>query len=434
MSLGGFIRRSTYWANDFIHGRPIRKHYKDIKKILNNQNSDGVNIQKEHLDNLLNYAVENVRFYSFYSPDDIKSFPVINKFLIRENYESFKVNQSKIPGHKGKLHVQRTSGSSGTTLTVLEDKRKRNRLVAELKYFGELAGYRSHEKLAYLRIWVKSQAKSKVQSFRENIYAINSSKIDNEMLSALCIKIKKNRIIAILGYASWYDKLLDYIERNSIKLPSLKVVLAGSEMLQPTTKKGLKKALSCKVVSRYANQEQGILGQDKDEDENYYLNHGSYYFEFLKLDSDEKAAPGELCRIIVTDLFNYAFPLIRYDTGDTGTYINENMNSNGLAVLSKLYGRRWDLIYAPNGAVIHPITLAAIIKHYSEVELWQFIQKDNSRYELKLKLSRDIDLSDFTMQLKNVFGSNSQIDILIVEDIPVLASGKRKPIVNEWKK
>ncbi len=434
MSLGGFIRRATYWTNDFFHKSQIRTHYKDIERILNNENNFGKIIQKKHLNNILRHAVENSKFYSRYSYDNVGSFPVINKFVIRENYESFKIENSKIPEHRGKLHIQQTSGSSGTTLTVLQDKRKRNRLVAELKYFGKIAGYKSHEKLAYLRIWVKSQAKSKTQSFRENIYAINSSRIDEEMLSSLCSKIDKKKIIAILGYASWYDKLLDYLENNSIKLPSLKVIFAGSEMLQPTTKVGLKKILNCKVISRYANQEQGVLGQDNDDDENYYLNHGSYFFEFLKLDSDETAAPGELCRIVVTDLFNYAFPLIRYDTGDTGTYISENKNSNGLTVLSKLYGRRWDLIYAPDGAVIHPITLAAIIKHYNKVELWQFIQKAQNKYELRLKLNGDIDLTDFLQQLKRVFGAESKIDILLVKNIPVLSSGKRKPIVNEWKK
>nr|WP_320022416.1 hypothetical protein [uncultured Draconibacterium sp.] len=434
MSLGGFIRRTTYWTKDFFHKSPIRKHYNDIKKILDNKNNVGTKIQKKHLDNILKHAVKNANFYSEYNTNEIKSFPVINKFLIRESYESFKINQTNIPEHKGKLHVQQTSGSSGTTLTVLEDKRKRNRLVAELKYFGEIAGYRSHEKMAYLRIWVKSQAKNRIQSFRENIYAINSSRIDDEMLFNLCSKINKNKITAILGYASWYDKLLEYIERNSITLSSLKVVFAGSEMLQPTTKQGLKKALDCKVYSRYANQEQGVLGQDKDDDENYYLNHGSYYFEFLKLDSDEKAAPGELCRIVVTDLFNYSFPLIRYDTGDTGTYSIGNTKSNGLPILTMLYGRRWDLIYTPDGTVIHPITMAAIIKNFSKVELWQFVQKDQSCYELRLKLDGEIDLSDLITHLKIALGNDSHIEIILVDDIPVLASGKRKPIINEWKK
>ena len=37
-------------------------------------------------------------------------------------------------------------------------------------------------------------------------------------------------------------------------------------------------------------------------------------------------------------------------------------------------------------------------------------------------------------ELKSVLGEAANINIEQVDDIPVLASGKRKPVVNEWKK
>ncbi|MFW6326977.1 MAG: hypothetical protein ACOC2F_01555, partial [Bacteroidota bacterium] len=101
MSLGGFIRRSTYWTNDYFLKSPIRSHYKDIKKILNNEDNAGKITQKKHLNNLLKHAVENSIFYSKFNYNAIESFPIINKFIIRENYENFKVEYSKIPEHKG---------------------------------------------------------------------------------------------------------------------------------------------------------------------------------------------------------------------------------------------------------------------------------------------------------------------------------------------
>ena len=48
----------------------------------------------------------------------------------------------------------------------------------------------------------------------------------------------------------------------------------------------------------------------------FIINNASYHIKFLKLDSDENADIGELSRIVVTDLFNYATPMIRHDTGD----------------------------------------------------------------------------------------------------------------------
>lgn len=432
MSLGGLIRRSAFWANDFLHASPIRMLYNDIDRILNTP-TVGAALQRQHLYNMVDHAVKNTTYYSKYKDCAFDSFPVMNKYLLRENYESISVEQNLIPQHTGVMHIQRTSGSTGTPLAVPQDKRKRNRRIAELKYFGNIAGYQSHEKMTQLRIWTRWHSKPRLQSFRENIFPIDCSRIDDQMLSDLCRMIKKKRITAMWGYASWYDKLAEFIERNSVRLPSIKVIIAGSEMLKPSTRQSLKRSLQCKVISRYSNEEQGILGQDRDEDDHYYLNHASYYFEFLKLDNDTKAEPGEIARIVVTDLFNYAFPMIRYDTGDTGMYMDENDQSNGFPVLSKIYGRLLDLVYDTTGTAIHPMTLARILKNYDKIKHWQFIQKNANLYELKLQLTDGMDTAGCVRQLQQVFGDNAQIEISLVNDIPVLSSGKRKPVVNEWK-
>ncbi len=428
MSLGGFIRRNIYWTIDRLKGSPVLQHYKDIKQILKNND---VAKQRKHLQNLLDYSTKYSKFYSAFQGEKLQMFPVMNKELLRKNYDNICVDIVHVPFHQGKMHIQRTSGSTGTPLAIPQDFRKRNRRIAELKYFGNLAGYKSHEKLAQLRIWTKWQSKSKIQTFYENIYAIDCSKIDDKMLLKLTQLIKQKRIVALWGYASWYDRLVDFIEKYSIQLFGLKTVIAGSEMLNPATRRKLTKLLNCNVVSRYSNEEQGILGQDRVNDERYYLNYASYYFEFLKLDSNENANPGDLCRIVVTDLFNYAFPMIRYDTGDTGVFVEEKNNS--MIILNKIYGRLLDLVFDTNQVAVHPMVLARILKNYDEIELWQFIQKDMDKYELKLKLSTEMDLADCIIQLKEIFGQNAQIEVKLIDDIPVLASGKRKPVLNVWK-
>jgi phenylacetate-CoA ligase len=166
----------------------------------------------------------------------------------------------------------------------------------------------------------------------------------------------------------------------------------------------------------------------------FYLNHASYIFEILKFDSNEPAEFGELGRIVITDLYNYAFPIIRYDTGDIGKFEKPNEYSNGYPVLAKLYGRRYDLIYTTDCSPIHPITFGRELKHYSEIVQWQFIQKAEKEYILNVQLrANKLDEEDVINQLKNIVGSDSEIAINYVDDIPVLSSGKRKPVVNEWK-
>jgi len=150
MSLDGFIKRNLYWANDRLHGRPVLQHYTDIRRILENRDSRK---QARHLQDLLKHAKTHSRFYASLPTDDLFSLPVMNKETIRKNYHDICVPVADVPFHQGKMHIQRTSGSTGMPLAVPQDLRKRNRRVAELKYVGALAGYKSHEKMAQLRIW-----------------------------------------------------------------------------------------------------------------------------------------------------------------------------------------------------------------------------------------------------------------------------------------
>ena len=186
------------------------------------------------------------------------------------------------------------------------------------------------------------------------------------------------------------------------------------------------------IVECYANEENGVLAQQKVSDNNYYLNNGSYIFEILKLESDEPAEYGELGRIVITDLYNYAFPMIRYDTGDTAILEKGNDISGGWDYVSKLYGRRLDLIYDANGNPIHPMNFARVLKNFSGIKQWQFIQKTEKEYLLKLNAEINIDQKRIIQEILNIVG-NGNVSIEFVDDIPVLASGKRKPVICEWK-
>jgi len=439
MSLGSFIRRNIYWVNDFFNKSPIRKQYNDIKSILDNKNDVGFFVQKQYIEKILKHAVQHTRFYSGCNPNNIETFPIINKIIIQENYDNYKVDILHIPEHSGGLFTQRTSGSTGTPFAVLHDSRKRKRRIAELKYFGKIIGFQSHEKLVQLRAWNSWQSKTKSQSIKENIIPIDISNLNDGKFAELCHIIKNKKAIALRGYASSIDLIAQYVKSNNIQLPSLKIIIAGSETLLDSTRVLVTQYIGCNIISQYANEENGILAQEsiknKGAENHFYLNHASYYFEIFKLDKDEPASFGELGRIVVTDLFNYAMPLIRYDTGDTGIMLESDEYSNGFPVLSKLYGRRLDLIYDRHNNPVHPMAIGRILKNYPDIVQWQFIQKNQSKYLLKIKTA-DMEKSEDCMEkLKELLGgADVVINMELVDEITVLASGKRKPVVNEWKR
>lgn len=437
MSLNGFFKRSLYWTNDLLHGRKVRKHYDELKCVMQSYDK-GKKIQNERLAEILKHAADNTDFYKKYSGKSLDQFPVMNKSKLIENYDSIVVPVHKIPEQETEnVHLQKTSGSTGTPFAVYQDSRKRHRRVAELKFFGEMVGFKSHEKLAQCRIWTNWQSKTKSQSFRENIFPINVSKMDNDTLQELCNTVKENKITAIRAYASWYDNLLKFILENESNdfLKTINVMFSTSEALNPETKKFFKEKYNIPIVECYADEEAGILAHQMVNSDIFLLNHASYIFEILKLDSDEPAEYGEIGRIVLTDLFNYAFPLIRYDTGDTAVLEKGNKETNGWDYISKLYGRRLDLIYDIEGNPTHPMSFARVLKNLPGIVQWQFIQKDKSEYLLKLNIQKDsFDLENTISQIKQIVGHDANIITEYVDDIPVLASGKRKMVICEWKK
>ncbi len=436
MNVKSLFLRSTYWINDWLHGSLVRNQYLDIKRIQ--ESHDGAKLKERHLNDILSFAVENSTFYSKCDPHDLMSFPVVNKTVLRSNYDLIKVPEDRIPFQKGEVHIQHTSGSTGTPFCVPQDTGKRIRRIAELKYFGEIVGFKSHDPLVHLRIWTRWQNKSRLQSFRENIIAFDMSNLGENRLRELCQVINKKHVSCLRGYASSFGLLARYVQEHNIKLPSLKIIIAGSEALLDDVRDMVKTNIGCNIISQYANEENGILAQESISSDNreFYLNQASYNFEILKMDSDEPAEFGELGRIVLTDYYNYAFPIIRYDTGDLAILEKGNKLSNGFPYFSRLYGRRLDLIYNTKGEPVSAMTLSRCLKYYPNILQWQFIQKEEMKYLLKIVLKKNSTLneSEIIKLLKETFGNDAEIIFEYVNEIPVLNSGKRKPVVCEYVK
>src|SRR5690606_35186909 len=110
--------------------------------------------------------------------------------------------------------------------------------------------------------------------------------------------------------------------------------------------------------SRYSTEETGVLAHQCRTAGGHHLNTASYVFEFLKLDADIPAEPGEPARIVVTDLFSYGMPLIRYDIGDVGVLGADSCSCGcQLPVLLEIQGREVEQVYDVVGQRVSPFAI-----------------------------------------------------------------------------
>jgi phenylacetate-CoA ligase len=77
----------------------------------------------------------------------------------------------------------------------------------------------------------------------------------------------------------------------------------------------IEKNILCKVTNRYGNAEFGVIAHAKSDDHYNKLKvfQNAFYVENC-----------ESSNLIVTNLTNYGFPLLRYDTGDVATVRRES--------------------------------------------------------------------------------------------------------------
>lgn len=195
--------RWKFWITDFLKGSPIAKPYREIGNILGGNKY----LIDNKLQALLEYSNKYSRYYSNIKSFNLQDYPVMNKALLIANADAIRVPDNVIPGQVGDVFIQRTSGSTGTPLAVPQDTKKRIRRIADLKYFNQLVGFKSHAPLIQLRIWNQWQNKSKKQIKRENIYPFNCTDLSDAHLKELCELMIETKCVAMYLVSTYLQSM-----------------------------------------------------------------------------------------------------------------------------------------------------------------------------------------------------------------------------------
>ncbi len=433
MMLDERLRWYGFWALDMLRGGSVGKYYKQIRESYRKGTS--VQETEDKIKKLIAHAVRTTEFYGNYPEDvSLRELPVVNKDTFRNHYESFLSEPYKnAPDNR----TMCTSGSTGTPLAMVQNKDKIDHNTAGGIFMGALGGYYIGMKEAFIRVWVNNVKKSRLALLAENLIMMDSSSMDDEALGEMCRILKKKKVKCLVGYSSALGEISRFISQNGIDTGdfSVRSIIPISEAMPVGVRKRLKEQFHCPVKAWYSNEENGIMGIQRSGDESYYIDTESYYYELLKMDSDEPAAPGELGRIVITDLYNYAFPILRYDNGDLAVARRTEKNGRFRLYLTELYGRRSDLIYDCNGKALTPYIITNNMWDVQGVKQFRFIQEAPARYILCLNGDREkMNVEEIVGRIRPYLGERAELLVEYVDEIPVLNSGKRKYIENRCER
>ena len=191
----------------------------------------------------------------------------------------------------------------------------------------------------------------------------------------------------LLVYPTILDALTRLVAERGIRIPSLSRIRTVGETLRPSVREAAAEAFSAHVVDAYSSQEVGYIAIECPDGEGYHAMAETLIVEVLDARGGP-CAPGETGRITVTDLHNFATPIVRYDIGDYAEVGSPCPCGRGLPTLAKVLGRERNLIAMPDGTRHWPLVGYAGFRAIAPVKQYQFVQVAPTRIDVTLAVQR----------------------------------------------
>lgn len=420
-----FVNENQYWSKDQIYDYQLR-----------------------HLRKLVRHAYANVPYYrnmmqtKGMHPDDVKSlddlshFPVISKKEILDNYSDFLARDFE------RYHPweKTTGGTTGVPLKYYNDTKSWGLYWATKIRAFQWGGYRlGKDELVILKGGTilagdgEYRFKTKVWRWIQKNYTVPIINMTDETMSMYAKNVKRKKIKYMRGFPSAIYTFARWAKENNVYF-KLNRIFTTAEMLLPHQRALIEEVFGCNIIDTYGCGD-GMAGASQcNLSDKFHMIIETSIMELLNSDYTNKAAPGETGEIVVTALHDYAMPFIRYAPGDQAIVSEEQCTCGiTLPTLDKIIGRTSDVFYLPNGRVLNGISIAFDI-WTDKIRKWQLIHEKPTLIIAKLMVTEAYNRED-EQTLINLLRANAgegiDIEIQVVDDIPLTKAGKHKFVISK---
>lgn len=403
---------------------------------------------------LIQHAYKNTDYYrevinnlgekidNFNNIDSLRRLPVINKRELQEKREQLKSNNLI----SGSYVEDASGGSTGEpTIFYVHTSHYIHRSWVQTRH-DRWSGWDIGDKIALLwgashdlkvnkKLYEKLKNSLLYRRIPLDAFALTEKKM--EMYARTLIREKP---VMLLAYASAAYTFAKYLESSNFDAEriGLKGIISSAEKLHDYQREIIGKIFGCPVFDRLGSREVGMIASECEKHEGLHMNADNLIIEFLD-DSDNPVSSGESGRIVVTDLYNYAMPFIRYDTGDIGSWTDHRCScERTLPLMSCVEGRTADFIMTRDGRKVHGEYFTHLFYGIRGLRQFQLIQKDLNFIEIKIIKDGEWDQNQESLILRKIReymeDSELQINLVFVNQIPKSRSGKLRFTISEINK
>jgi phenylacetate-CoA ligase len=362
---------------------------------------------------------------------DLQKLPILTKDIIRKNYpDKIVANEVDIKN----CFIKSTTGSTGMPLKVAYSKEMLDYVrCVNLFVFLEF-GLRLTDKL--VRICHIGNENIPFSSFLTKMGILNWEYLSIfDPVESILKSLKNLKPAVIFTYPSVLLLLSKQIKEQYISDINPRLVFTSGETLSNSDRKKISTIFNSDVYSMYGTEENGLLAFECEKHTGYHVISDTAIIEMAK--KERNVEEGQHGDIVVTSLFNYSMPLIRYNIGDIGTFTNKKcVCGRGLPLIKSIEGRTDDFLILPSGKKISPRTIN-VIEDVPGVSRYQTVQESRNRIVVNLVKGNGFSPKTIDEIKKHIIagclGEDVTVDVKLVDDLTRNKRGKLRAVISNVK-
>ena len=417
-------------------------------------------LQEKRLRRLLAHASRSVPFYRRMLArtgvadasgeihlDRFTAIPLLDKPTLRDSFDEL---MSDDIDSRRRIIVH-TGGSTGRPARVVfSDDREVWPTLAML--FDSWAGY--HPVDREVTFWGSTHGTSgdsagrgafsaKLRRWVNNWSRFDSYRVTPPLLHTYVGKINNIKPEHLYGYADFLYYFARFIEREHLAVHPPDSIIVTATPLHAHMRQTIERVFRAPVLERYGAAEVCHLAAQCEQRTGLHISPTTHFVEVLRQDGTP-AAPGELGEVVVTPLFNFAMPLLRYRLEDLGRWASAPCPCGRTwPQLAEVTGRRIDVFVTRGGELVSGGLFIKIVEHVNYdhgdfIEKYQIIQEDLDHVRILLKLfegdrasAHEAALQEVRDNVAHVVGPGVRLDFEFPADIEPSPSGKYRFTVSK---
>lgn len=404
-------------------------------------------VQFAALQRLLRHASEHCPYYrqqweaaglraaDVQGPPDFRRWPVLDKPQIREHRLAMRSEPLA-----GSLISKATGGSTGVPMHFDLDQGSYERRNAAMLRGYSWAGASPGTKQFYL--WgVPLEQRSARQVWKDRLFnaiqrrkVVNSFALSEETVPQILRELNRYRPDVVVAYTGALYQFARSLAERNLRPYSPRSLVVGAEQLHGFQRELIESVFAAPVFETYGSREFMLIGAECSEHRGLHLTAEQLYVEILD-DDGQPAADGQVGNVVITDLYNYGMPFIRYAIGDQAVAgFTSCPCGRGLPLLQAVSGRRLDALRTPDGRAVPGEFFPHLMKDYAGIRQFQVVQPALDQLELRVVLAPTWTAAQqqhLLEQVARTMGPHVVVQWQAVPAIELTRAGKHRVVVSQ---